>query len=89
MRNAAMRGGLLATPACKAGIGLAASPTCSANSRWSHIEPDVVFWFPSVFPRVAYCVNAAVCSEECNPNSLHETKVQKYDQPEVTGWIKR
>ena len=55
----------------------------------SHFEPDVVFWFLSVFPRVAYCVDAAMCSEECNPNSLHETKVQKYDQPEVTGWIKR
>ena len=84
-----MRGGLLATPALKAGIGLAASSTCSANSHWSHVEPDAVFWFPSVFPRVAYCVDAAVCSEECNPNSLHETKVQKYDQPEVMSWIKR
>ena len=55
----------------------------------SHVEPDVVFWFPSAFPRVAYCVDAAVCSEECNPNSLHETKVRKYDQPEVSSWIKR
>ena len=45
--------------------------------------------FCAVFPWVAYCVDAAMCSEECNPNLLHETKVRKYDQPEVMGWIKR
>ena len=55
----------------------------------SHVQPDVVFWFPAAFPKVAYCVDAAVCSEESNPNSMHETKVRKYCRPEVASWIRR
>ena len=53
------------------------------------MKPDAVFWFPDAYPRVAYCVDAAVCSEECNSNSMHESKTRKYDRPEVAAWIKQ
>ena len=136
-----VRGGLLATPARKARIGLASTPNCPTCPDWigtvahclqscprthgarikrhdynldhlirslrhrdasvqvvlapripsgtTDLEPDAVFWFPDAFPRDAYCVDAAVCSEECNPNSMHESKTRKYDRPEVAAWIKQ
>ena len=55
----------------------------------THLKPDLVFWYPQRYPKVAYCVDAAVCSEERNPNQLHDEKVLKYSRPEVAAWIRQ
>ena len=55
----------------------------------SHLIPDVIFWYPNRFPRVAYVADVSVSSEERNPNYMHDEKVQKYSRPEVSSWVRQ